>query len=208
MAIVDVVKYDGKDDIYAWKYPSSELGNWTQLIVNESQEAVLFRGGQALDLFTAGRHTLSTENIPILNNLINLPFGGQSPFAAEVWYVNKKHSLNIKWGTRQPIQLKDPKYKIFVPVRSYGQFGIQIKDSRKFLIKLVGTLSTLDQKTLTEYFRGLMMTKIKDLISSYLVHKGISILEINAYISEISKHLKEKLKPIFDTYGIEVLNFT
>ncbi|MBU9723201.1 MULTISPECIES: SPFH domain-containing protein [Bacillaceae] len=207
MAVVEVIKYDGRDDVYAWKYPSSELGNWTQLIVNESQEAILFRGGQALDLFTAGRHTLSTENIPLLNKLVNLPFGGRSPFAAEVWYVNKKHSIDIKWGTSQPIQLQDPKYKIFVPVRSFGQFGIQIVDSRKFLIKLVGTMNTLDRKTLTEYFRGLLMTKIKDLISSYLVHKNISILDINAYISEISDHLTEKLKPQFEIYGIDVLNF-
>lgn len=105
MALVDVVKYDGTPNVFAWKYPNSELGTWTQLIVNETQEAVLYKGGQSLDLFGPGRHTLSTANIPLLNKLINLPFGGKSPFSAEVWYVNKVNALDIKWGTPTPIQL-------------------------------------------------------------------------------------------------------
>lgn len=73
MAIVSVVKYDGNPDVFAWKYPDSELGTWTQLIVNESQQAILFKGGQALDVFEAGRHTLSTNNIPFLETIINRP---------------------------------------------------------------------------------------------------------------------------------------
>lgn len=207
MAIVEVVKYNGSPDVLAWKFPNEELGTWTQLIVNESQEAVLFKGGKALDLFQSGRHTLDTKNIPILNNLINLPFGGRSPFAAEVWYVNKVHSLDIKWGTQSPIQIQDPKYQIFVPVRSYGQFGIQIGDSKQFLIKLVGTLPALDKTAILNYFRGLYLTKVKDAISSYLVQQKISILEINAYLEELSEYLKQKLQPTMDEYGIKLINF-
>lgn len=104
MAIVDVVKYNGEPDVFAWKYPNEELGTWTQLIVNESQEAVLFKGGKALDVFASGRHTLETANIPLLRSIVNLPFGGRSSFTAEVWYINKIHSLDIKWGTPSPIQ--------------------------------------------------------------------------------------------------------
>ncbi|MDR3643812.1 MAG: SPFH domain-containing protein [Clostridia bacterium] len=207
MAIIEVVKYDGNPDVFAWKFPSEELGTWTQLIVNESQEAVLFKGGQALDLFPSGRHTLETANIPILNKLINLPFGGRSPFTAEVWYVNKVNSLDIKWGTATPIQLQDPKYKVFVPVRSFGQFGIQIEDSRKFLIKLVGTLPVFDKENILNYFRGLYLTKVKDSISSYLIHKQVSIMEINAYLDELSDHLKEKILPILSEFGIGLVNF-
>ncbi len=88
MAIVEVVKYNGKPDVLAWKYPNEELGTWTQLIVNESQEAVLVKGGKVFDVFGSGRHTLETANIPILNKIINLPFGGRSPFTAEMWYIN------------------------------------------------------------------------------------------------------------------------
>jgi len=136
MAIIDVVKFEGPPDVFAWRYPNQELGTWTQLIVHESQEAILYKGGQALDSFSAGRHTLSTANIPILSNIINLPFGGKSPFTAEVWFINKMRSLDVKWGTSAPIQLQDPKYNIIVSVRAFGQFGVQISNPRKFLGKM------------------------------------------------------------------------
>ncbi|MCI8348732.1 MAG: SPFH domain-containing protein [Firmicutes bacterium] len=207
MAIVEVVKYSGNPNVFAWKYPNEELGTWTQLIVNESQEAVLFKGGKALDVFQSGKHTLDTENIPILNKIINLPFGGRSPFSAEVWYINKVNSLDIKWGTSSPIQLQDPKYSIFVPVRAFGQFGIRIDDSKKFLVKLVGTLPMFDQESIVKYFKGIYLTKVKDVISSYLIHKKISIMEINAYINELSLYIQEKVGPIFDEYGIKLINF-
>lgn len=207
MAIVEVVKYNGGPDVFAWKYPNEELGTWTQLIVNESQEAILFKGGKSLDLFSGGTHTLETANIPLLCNIVNLPFGGRSPFAAEVWYVNKVNTLDVKWGTASPIQIQDPKYKVFIPVRSYGQFGIQIVDSRQFLIKLVGTLPVFDKANLVNYFRGMYLTKVKDAISSYLVHKQISILEINAYLDEISSHLKENILPALAEFGIKLVNF-
>ncbi|MBN2222268.1 MAG: SPFH domain-containing protein, partial [Vallitaleaceae bacterium] len=159
---IDIVKYDGPSDVYAWKYPEQDMNTWTQLIVNESQEAILFKSGQALDLFGPGRHTLSTNNIPLLNHIVNLPFGGKTPFTAEVWYINRLHTLDIKWGTTTPIQLQDPKYNLFVPVRAFGQFGIQVIDARKFIVKLVGTVSVFDRETLSRYFKGVLLTKIKD----------------------------------------------
>ena len=208
MAIFKVVKYESDPSVFAWKFPSEELGTWTQLIVNESQEAVLFKGGQALDVFQSGRHTLDTKNIPILKNLINLPFGKRSPFTAEVWYVNKVHSLDIKWGTPTPIQIQDPKFGILVPVRSFGQFGVKINDGKKFLVKLVGTLTSFDTENLTEYFRGFYVTKVKDCLSSYIIKKQIPVSEINAYINEISTHMKELMTPIFNEYGINLINFS
>lgn len=207
MALIEVVKYEGSPDVFAWKYPHQELGTWTQLIVNESQEAILFKGGQAFDVFTSGRHTLETANIPILNKVINLPFGGRSPFTAEVWYINKAYSLDVKWGTPTPIQLQDPQYKVFVPLRSFGQFGIQIEDSKKFLIKLVGTLPVFNKENVIDYFRGLYLTKVKDAISSYLVQKQISVLSINAYLEELSQHMEEKMLPVLSEYGIKLANF-
>ncbi|MDR1978053.1 MAG: SPFH domain-containing protein [Synergistaceae bacterium] len=207
MAIIDVVKYDGSPDVFAWKFPHTELGTWTQLIVNESQEAVLYKGGQALDWFGPGRHTLETANIPILNKLVNLPFGGFSPFTAEVWYVNKVNSLDVKWGTSTPIQLQDPKYNVFIPLRAFGQFGIKISDSKIFLQKLVGTLSYFTSADIIKYFRGVYLTKAKDDISGYLIKKKISVLEINAYISEISDSLRESISPAFAEFGIDLVNF-
>ncbi|QIB69691.1 SPFH domain-containing protein [Aminipila butyrica] len=207
MAIVEVVKYDGSPNVLAWKFPNAELGTWTQVIVNESQEAVLYKGGQALDWFGPGRHTLDTANIPILNNLVNLPFGGRSPFSAEVWYVNKVNSLDVKWGTPTPIQLQDPKYNVFVPIRAFGQFGIKISDAKLFLTKLVGTLPGFSSADIVKYFRGIYLTKVKDDISEYIINKKISVLEINAYISEISESLMESILPNFSEFGIELVNF-
>ncbi len=207
MALIDIVKYEGNPQVFAWKHPNKELSTWTQLIVNESQEAVLYKGGQALDWFGPGRHTLETKNIPILNNIINLPFGGRSPFTAEIWYVNKVTSLDVKWGTPTPIQIQDPKYNVFIPVRSHGQFGLKINDSKLFLQKLVGTLPSFTAEDITKYFKGAYLTKAKDDISSYLVKEKVSVLEINAYMNEISESLREKIKPLFAEYGIELVNF-
>lgn len=207
MAIVEVVKYNGKPNVMAWKYPSEELGTWTQVIVNESQEAIFVKEGKILDVLKPGRTTLSTENIPILSKLINLPFGGRSPFTAEIWYVNKVYALDVKWGTAPAIQLQDPKYKVFVPVTAFGQFGIRVSDSKTFLSKLVGTLPSFDHDVIVKYFRGLLVSNVKNIISSYLIKKDISVLEINAYISEISEELQKILQPNIEKYGIELVNF-
>lgn len=207
MALVEVIKFEGTPDMFAWKYPNEEISTWSQLVVSESQEAVLFKDGRAYDVFSSGRYTLDTKNIPLLNKVINLPFGGESPFTAEIWFVNKVHSLDIKWGTPTPIQFQDPRYKVFVPIRSYGQFGVQIEDAKQFLIKLVGTLTVFDKANLVRYFRGLYLARAKDAISSFLLHKQISVLEINAYLDEISDFLNEKIQPILGEYGINLLNF-
>lgn len=207
MALFNVIKYNGEPDVFAWKYPDEELGTWTQLVVSESQEAVLFKGGEALDVFKKGTHTLETANVPILNKIINLPFGGKSPFTAEVWYVNKASSLDIKWGTPSPIQIQDPKFGLFIPVRSNGIFGIKISDSKEFLTKMVGTLPSFDKPGLVKFFRGIYITKVKDAISTYLLKRQISVLEINAYIDELSQFLKEQLMPVMSDYGIELVSF-
>ncbi|MDR0405863.1 MAG: SPFH domain-containing protein, partial [Clostridiales bacterium] len=207
MAVIDVVKYDGSPDVFAWKFPNTELGTWTRLIVNESQEAILYKGGQALDWFGPGSHVLETENIPLLRALVNLPFGRRSPFTAEVWYVNKVSALDVKWGTPTPVQLQDPKYNVFIPLRAFGQFGIRIADAKTFLTKLVGTLPAFSSADIIKYFRGAYLTQVKDSLSEYLIKKKISVLEINAYINEISGALKESILPSFSDFGIELMNF-
>jgi len=207
MAIVNIVQYNGGPDVFAWKFPNDQLSTWTQVIVNESQEAILLKGGQVADILGPGRHTLDTANIPILSALVRIPFGGRSPFTAEVWYINKVHSMSIKWGTPRPIQLQDPKYNIFIPLRSFGHFGIQIAEPKKFLVKMVGVLPVFNKDNVEQFFRGLYLTKVKDAIASYLIKKSISALEINAYLLELSDHLREAMIPIFDEYGIRLINF-
>ena len=142
MAIIDFVKWNASPGQLVWKYQlsnSEELSTWTQLVVSESQEAFVVRDGVYDGPFGVGRHTLSTENLPILRTLIGLPFGGKSPFTAEVWFVNKIVNLDVRWGTPDPIQLQDPRFQIMVPVRTFGQYGLRVVDSKRFLLKLVGT---------------------------------------------------------------------
>ena len=159
------------------------------------------------DPFRPGRHTLSTENIPILSKLVNIPFGGKSPFTAEVWFVNKTIPLDVKWGTADPIQVQDPKFNIMLPVRAFGQFALQIDDTRQFLKKLVGTMPSLDREKLQSYFKGLLLTKVKDLIARQIVKERVSILEINASLSAISDGLKNDMQANFAEYGIRLVNF-
>lgn len=207
MAIIDVVKYEGNADELVFKFPNSELSTWTQLIVNESQEAIFFKDGWILDSFGAGRYVLDTNNIPLLVDFLKIPFGGSSPFAAEVWFVNKRHMLDIKWGTPTPIQIQDPVYQVMIPVRSHGQFGIQITNGREFVIKLVGTLSTFSKEDVVNYFKGVYITKVKDAISTYLFENKVSILQINAHLEEISAYIEEKLSSFMAEYGVKLINF-
>jgi len=207
MALIDRVKWDEPGDLFVWKYPSEELSTMTQLIVNESQEALLFKEGKRMDTYGAGRHTLSTKNIPILNKLINLPFGGETPFSAEVWFVNKAIPLDIKWGTSTPIQLEDPEYQILIPVRAFGQFGLQITDGGKFVTKLVGATSSFDRDAMQSYFKGILLTQLKAAVATAMVKKEVGILDITAELVNLSEQVQAELTPQFDEYGLAIKSF-
>lgn len=207
MAIIDRVKWDGSPDVLAWKYPSQDLSTLTQLIVNESQEAFVVKDGVIDGPFGAGRHTLSTENIPLLRKLIGLPFGGKSPFTAEVWFVNKVIKLDIQWGTPDPIQLQDPKFGIMVPVRAFGQYGIRIENAKTFLLKFVGTLPSFDTNTLSAYFRGAFTTRIKTAIASAIIDSGLSILEVSTQLETLSAALQAALAADIAQFGVALSQF-
>ncbi len=207
MAFIDLVKWDGSPHLLAWKFPSENLSTGTQLIVNESQDAFVVRGGVYDGPFGAGRHTLTTENLPGLRGLLGLPFGGRSPFAAEVWYVNRLTNLDVKWGTPDPIQLQDPKYQIMVPVRAFGQYGIRISDPKRFLLKLVGTVRDFTVDTLSDYFRGVFITCIKTQIANAIIRQGQSILEVSTQLEALSLSLREALSVEVAEYGVTLSQF-
>ena len=205
--IFDVIKYEGPSDVFAWKFPGEDFNTHSKLIVNESQEAILFRNGQALDAFTAGRYVLTLDNIPLLSKMQNLFNKGQeTQFTSQVYYVNKTIPLNLKWGTDSPIQVYDPFAETIVNVRANGRFGVQVEDSRKMLIKLVGTMETFDQQTMRDYFIGLMMAQIKSEIGRYITEKQISVLQISMYLAELSETLKRAMTEGFLEYGIRLDN--
>jgi membrane protease subunit (stomatin/prohibitin family) len=207
MAIIDRVKYDGPSNILVWRYPPDDLTWGTQVIVNQSQEAIFLKGGQVLDVLGPGTHTLRTANIPLLRGLIKVPFGGETPFAAEIYYVNKAVNLDVKWGTNSPIPVLDPKFNVFLPVRAFGQFGIQVADSRSFVTQLSATNPQFTTDQLSNYFRGVLLTRAKDYIAETIIKEKINLLEIAAHLEEMSGALQAKLQQDFATYGIKLVNF-
>jgi membrane protease subunit (stomatin/prohibitin family) len=207
MAILDVIKYEGGNKTLVWKHPSEDFSTKSQLIVHESQEAVFFKNGVALDLFSAGRHTLDTQNIPLIRKFVNLPFGGVTPFHCEVYFVNKVVSMDVLWGTSTPIPIQDAVYGIILPVGANGQFAVQVVDSKLFLTKMVGTVREFTHDNLVNAFRGILMTKIKDYIANQFVKEKLTFLEITAHINSISQAIKENLATEFEAYGIQLVNF-
>lgn len=207
MALIDVVKWDEPKDLLAWRFPNTELSTLTQVLVNESQEALLFRGGKLFDTFGPGAHTLNTENIPILNKVIRLPFGGKSPFSAEIWFINRAVTLDINWGTPDPIQVEDPKYAIIVPVRAFGQFGLRIADSRLFLTTMVGSTSSFSRAELSTHFKGIVMARVKSAIATAIVRHGVSILEISSDLQTLSEQVEAEIAPALRPFGAELIAF-
>lgn len=136
--ILEVIKYEGPQDVFVWRHPAEDFNTKSQLTVAASQEAIFFRDGQALDTFPAGRYTLETQNIPMLRRVIGLATGGVSPFHCQVYFINKAVSMGIDWGTDSPIDMIDPGYRLPVKVRAYGRMSLRVQDGRKLLIKLVG----------------------------------------------------------------------
>lgn len=207
MALIDVVKWEVNSKEIVHKFPSEDLRIGTQLVVYAGQTAFFVKGGKILDCFEAGTYTIKTENIPLLNKLINLPFGGNSPFQAEVWYVNNLAVLDTKWGTPIPLQLEDPVYSVIVPVRAFGQYGIKVDDSRLFLESLVGNAASFSVDKIDSYFKGKMMSMFANLLSDKMVKDNISVLTINSHLTEMSGYIQSEVDKEFKKYGLTLEAF-
>lgn len=207
MAVIDVVKYELNDRDLVYKIPTDDLKLGSQLVVYSGQTAFLVKDGIICDQFEAGCYTLSTNNIPILGNLLKIPFGGDTPFKAEVWYVNKIVVLDSKWGTPAPIQLEDPKYDVIVPVRAFGQYGLKVSDPRLLLETLVGNMTVFSRERVDSYFKGKVMSLIANLISDKITIDKISILNINSHLNELSEYVHAYVREDFTKYGLDLVNF-
>ena len=208
MALIDVVKCEIVDGEFCHKFPSEDLRIGSQLIVYPSQTAFFVKGGVICDEFTSGTYTIKSENIPLLNKVVNVPFGGDSPFQAEVWFVNQINKLDLPWGTPQPIQLEDPKYKIIVPVRAHGQYGLKIVNPRLFLETLIGNMQSFTAEKIDSYFKGKIISSLNALIANTIINKGISVLDINAQLMDMSASCEAQLNDIFAKYGVGIVEFS
>ena len=139
-SIAEVLKYEGDNSTFIWKHPSEDFNSLTQLIVHESQEAIFFMNGQALDLFGPGRYTLETQNIPRIGKILNRTTGDVSPFHCEVYYINKTVQMALKWGTDSKVRYIDPDFGIPVELGASGELNLTVSDSRKLFVKLVGMM--------------------------------------------------------------------
>ena len=207
MAIAEVIKFEGPQDALVWKFPVEDFNATSQLIVDETHEALLVVNGNAADLFTAGRRTLSVPNIPIARKLIEIPTGGDSPFPCKIFFINKVHQMDLLWGTQGPITLEDPLYDIFMHVMANGSMSISVSESRKFLLKMVGFRDRFDSEHLISKFRGIISSHVKDCISKIMINGMLSYFMMNANLFELSGVIKERLDAIFDEYGIKIQYF-
>ena len=207
MKIAEVIKYEGDNSTFIWKHPSEDFNTMSQLIVHESQEAIFMMNGQALDLFGPGRYTLKTENIPILSKAIGLVMGGESPFHCEVYFINKAEQMSIKWGTDTKVQYVEPTYGFPISIGASGEMSMRVEDSRKLLLKLVGTESYLGQQKLVSFFRGFLMTRVKTYIAQFMKANAVSIFEIDEHLTTFSEDLHKKLIPDFAEYGVSLERF-
>ena len=207
MALVNVIKWEVNPSELVHKFPINDLKLGSQLVVYPSQTAFFVKGGQILDEFMCGTYTIKSENIPLLNKLINKPFGNESPFQAEVWFVNQIALLDCKWGTATPIQIEDPKYGVIVPIRSYGQYGFKVGNPRVLLERLIGNMPTFSTEKIMAYFKGIILSKLTSIISQKLYADNLSIVNINTHVDVISQYAKEKLSKVFAEYGVDLEMF-
>lgn len=205
--IVDVIKYEGDNTTFIWKHPREDFNTTSQLIVHESQEAIFFMNGQALDLFGPGRYTLETQNIPLIGKAMTIPTDGVSPFHCEVYFINKTEQMAIKWGTDSKVQFMEPTYNFPIEIGASGEMSLRADNARKLLLKLVGTENFLGQANLTRAFRAFLMTKVKSYIAQVIREQKISIFEIDERLNDISSALLKMLQPDFDDYGVALERF-
>ena len=205
--VLDSIFWDQKSaSELVYKYPKNGITLGSVLTVRESQEAYFFKNGVLCDKFTAGRHTLSTQNLPILNKLINLPSGGQTTFLAEVWFVSKLEKRNMLWGTGG-MRIIDPYFQIPVKVASRGQYGVRIDDGAVFLKKLVGSMKISDTMVIEQQFRSDVIEGVKVATARFMKQENLNINELGTEYRKLSRFIANDIQESFDEYGIELLNF-
>lgn len=208
MAVFDVIKYEAPLHTLVWKHPAEDFNTNSTLIVDESQAAVLYKNGQVADIFTAGRHVLTTQNIPLLRKLIELPTGGVSTFSCKVYFVNLVEAMNLKWGLNSKVSYIEPVYQIPISIGMRGAMSLRVGDPRYLITNLIGTDHGVTAEELSDYFRSLISMRVKSYIVRVIAEQQISIFTIDSELETLAEALKAKLSPDLEQYGIRLRMFT
>lgn len=205
MAIIDLIEFfDPTGEIIVTKEPqngSAEFRIGSQLIVQESQLAIFYKDGKALDSFTAGRHTLITQNLPLLEAFLGAPFGGKSPFRSYVYFLGLKTYTNLGWGTANPIMFRDADFRM-VSLRANGVYSIRVTDPRKFLHTIVGTKGLETTFHFEDFLRSLIVARFNEVLGATMK----SILDLPVQYGLIATGVKQIVRDDFQQYGVELVD--
>ena len=209
--IFDVIEYPNEmADELVHRFPDdNSIGDYrigSQLIVREAQAAVFFRDGNALDVFHAGRHTITTANVPVLINFIGKAFNDRTPFPAEVYFVSMKEWANKKWGTPQPIIVRNPGVGLGVALlQGFGTYSFQISDPQMFVTKIVGTQGTFHTSDIEDRLRTMLLSKLQDILGE--TGAKHSVLEMIGLTEELGAGVRAKAQDDFAALGVTLKTF-
>ena len=208
--IFDVIEYPSemRDEI-VHRFPEAGIGDYrigSQVIVREAQAAVFFRDGNALDVFRAGRHTITTANIPLLINLIGRAFNDKTPFPAEVYFVSLREFANEKWGTPQPIIVRNPGMGLGVALlQGFGTYSFQVKDPQQFVTQVVGTTGSYRTSEIEDRLRTILLSKLQDILGETTAAQ--SVVDLIGLTEEVGAAVRAKAQDDFDAIGMALKTF-
>lgn len=208
--VFDVVEYPNemRDEI-VHRFPEDSAGDFrigSQVIVREAQTAVFFRDGKALDTFSAGRHTIATANIPLLIDLIGKAFNDRSPFTAEVYFISMREFADQKWGTPQPILVRNPGMGLGVALlQGFGTFSFQVADPQQFVTQIVGVTGTYRTKDIEARLRAMLLSKLQDLLGE--TTEASSVPELISMVEEMGAGVRAKAQDDFKAVGLTLKSF-
>ena len=193
------------NDYLIWKYPNREIEVGSQVIVNESEEALLFENGQLIEILDAGRHVIESGNIPGMDGIIRRSIGNNSPIKIDIWFVSKVVSTDYKWGVQ--LQVKDNTHQLIVPVGSYGSILLKIEDPASLVLQVVGKKKQMSKDELKEFLMPSIERSLKEYIAEKIKEGTLDVFNIETILVEASNETKDSLDVLFERFGLKVIEF-